>query len=32
MELNIGHFLAGEAIFCGLMIQARAEAGRARSA
>ncbi len=42
MELNIGHFLIGEAIFCGLdasirrmrglMDQARAEAGGARSA
>jgi pyridoxine 5-phosphate synthase len=42
MELNIGHFLVGEAIFCGLdssikrmralMDQARAEAGGARSA
>ncbi len=41
-ELNIGHFLVGEAIFCGLdasikrmrsvMDQARAEAGGARSA
>ena len=42
VELNIGHFLIGEAIFCGLdaavkrmraiMDQARAEAGGARSA
>jgi pyridoxine 5-phosphate synthase len=42
VELNIGHFLVGEAIFCGLdasikrmrgmMDQARAEAGGARSA
>ena len=42
MELNIGHFLVGEAIFCGLdssikrmrslMDKARAEAGGARSA
>jgi pyridoxine 5-phosphate synthase len=42
MELNIGHFLVGEAIFCGLdasikrmrslMDQARAEAGGARCA
>ncbi len=42
LELNIGHFLVGEAIFCGLdsaiklmrarMDQARAEAGGARSA
>lgn len=42
LELNIGHFLVGEAIFCGLdsaikrmrnlMNQARAEAHRARSA
>ena len=42
MELNIGHFLIGEAIFCGLdasirrmrslMDQARAQAGGARSA
>ena len=42
MELNIGHFLIGEAIFCGLdasiermrslIDQARAEAGGARSA
>jgi pyridoxine 5-phosphate synthase len=42
VELNIGHFLVGEAIFCGLdssikrmrslMNQARAEAGGARSA
>jgi len=42
MELNIGHFLIGEAIFCGLdasikrmrslIDQARAEAGGPRSA